>query len=140
MSTLTHPCKAEFANRTIDLFGRCMSPPAKPFRPAFWDQCVIRQQNENSGLAVVLASCGTALSEPTPSTSVLPPRSEDFVSTFGTPFVLAFKLPACGATALASGPIAGASALVENDGGRETRHEIRETLRRLCGPPYVLTP
>lgn len=80
-------------------------------------------------LAVALAGCA-------PTTSESPPV--DFVSTVGTPFLWLVKIPACTAVAVLSGPIVGASAVVDNDGGTETRDAARNTLNQTCGPPYVL--
>jgi hypothetical protein len=89
-------------------------------------------------LSAALAGCATPPSEP-PS-SVFPQRSDDFVSAAGTPFLLVLKVPACVAVAVLTGPVVAASALVDNDGGRETRHAARNTLRQTCGPPYTIAP
>jgi hypothetical protein len=91
-------------------------------------------------LAVALAGCMTTSSESPPSASAVPPRSADFVSTVGTPFLWLVKIPACATVAVLTGPIVGASAVLDNDGGQETRHAARNTLKQTCGPPYTLTP
>jgi len=88
-------------------------------------------------LAVALASCAAPSSDHPPSLSGVPAEA-DFVSTVGTPFLWLVKIPACAAVAVLSGPIVGASAVVDNDGGKETRDDARNTLSRTCGPPYVL--
>ncbi len=89
-------------------------------------------------LAAALAGCTSAPSEAPPAASAAPPQSADFVSTVATPFLWLVKIPACAAVAVLTGPIVGASAVVDNDGGRETRHAARNTLNRTCGPPYTL--
>ena len=88
-------------------------------------------------LAVALAGCAAAPSEQPPASSGVPARA-DFVSMVGTPFLWLVKIPACAAVAVLSGPIVGASAVVDNDGGKETRYAARNTLKRTCGPPYTL--
>jgi hypothetical protein len=91
-------------------------------------------------LAVALAGCTAAPSEPPPAASAVPPRSADFVSMVGTPFLWLVKVPACAAVAILAGPVVGASAVVDNDGGQETRHAARNTVKQTCGPPYTVTP
>jgi len=80
-------------------------------------------------LALALAGCAAAPGESPPP---------DFVSMVGTPFLWVVKIPACAAVAVLSGPIVGASAVVDNDGGVEAGDAARNTLKQTCGPPYTL--
>ncbi len=88
-------------------------------------------------LAIVLAGCATPPSGSAETPSA-PARSSDFVSAVATPFLWLVKFPACAAVAVLTGPIVGASAVIDNDGGQETRHAARNTLHQTCGPPYTL--
>jgi hypothetical protein len=76
-----------------------------------------------------------------------PPAGGGFVSAVGTPFLVAFKIPACITTIALAGPLAGAAALIpENEplGGdgdrREILHDLDAGLNQNCGPPYVVVP
>ena len=64
------------------------------------------------------------------------------VSTIGTPFLLAFKIPLCAATLALAGPSAGALELTgyERPTNLELRRELDDGVRRNCGVPYVVTP
>lgn len=88
--------------------------------------------------AVALAGCAMPPSDSSETASAVPARSSDFVSAVATPFLWLVKFPACAAVAVLTGPIVGASAVVDNDGGQETRHAARNTLHQTCGPPYTL--
>ena len=65
------------------------------------------------------------------------------VSIFGTPFLIAFKIPLCVGSVLLAAPAAGASAVMppedlpEQDSARQI---ISHGLRENYGPPYVVAP
>jgi hypothetical protein len=74
-----------------------------------------------------------------PQPAGTPPRpGETFLAVIGTPFLIAFKIPVCVASAAIAAPIAGAASLAGS--GREARRALGEGLEQNCGPPYILSP
>jgi hypothetical protein len=63
-----------------------------------------------------------------------------FISVVGTPFLIAFKIPVCVASAAIAAPLAGVSALNPDSGGREFREALGAGVAQNCGPPYVVSP
>jgi len=97
-------------------------------------------RNELLIALLALSLSGCAASPPATTIADSPAKSDDFVSIVGTPFLLVLKVPACLASAVLSGPIVGASILLDNDQGREAKYMARETIKQTCGPPYVASP
>lgn len=65
------------------------------------------------------------------------------VSAVGTPFLLAFKIPACVMTVAIAGPIAGLSTLAApspNIAEADPRQELGDDVAHNCGPPYIVAP
>jgi hypothetical protein len=90
--------------------------------------------------ASVLAGCASEPAGDAHGSSDAGNPGKTAVSVIGTPFLLAFKIPVCIATAVIAGPIAGAAALTSNDGGAGVQRVLGEGLDANCGPPYVLEP
>lgn len=120
--------------------GRRLPSPAKHLRTLifFARQQPMQGTALTALLAVALAGCATPPGGASEMASTAPPTSGGFVSAVGTPFLWLVKFPACAAVAILTGPVVGASAVVDNDGGQETRHAARNTLHQTCGPPYTL--
>jgi hypothetical protein len=88
------------------------------------------------GLAFALFLAGCA--EPPP-----PPEPVSALSAFGTPFLIAFKIPACVATVAIAGPAAALQQLAapNQDGLQpDIRPALDAGIGQNCGPPYVVSP
>jgi hypothetical protein len=82
-----------------------------------------------------LGLCGCAAPPPDQQVSV--------TSAVGTPFLIAFKVPACVATVLVAGPAAALQQLAApNEDGLQSdiRPALDAGIYENCGPPYVVTP
>jgi hypothetical protein len=90
-------------------------------------------------LMLGLAGCVSAPNEQAVPSSA-PGAGATFLSIIGTPFLLAFKIPVCVASAVVAAPLAGASALAGEESARYTGQILANGLAQNCGPPYVLTP
>lgn len=90
--------------------------------------------------AVMVLSLAIGGCTPVPTT---PAGNGDFVSTVGTPFYIAFKIPVCAATIAIAAPIAGVAGLAGPSGNaaaHDVRRDLDDGLTRNCGPPYLLVP
>ena len=88
-------------------------------------------------LAAVLFLAGCA--EP-PSSA---PRPVSAVTAIGTPFLIAFKVPACVATLAIAGPAAALQQLAApNEDGLQPdiRPALDAGIDQNCGPPYEVVP
>jgi len=82
-------------------------------------------------LVVALAGCASAP----------PPTSAGrTLSVIGTPFLLAFKIPACVVSAAVAAPLAGAAELAGTSQAASLEQSLGDGLERNCGPPYVVAP
>lgn len=64
-------------------------------------------------------------------------------SAFGTPFVIALKVPACGVTLGLAGPASAALTLATKapaDQTLQARQALEDGIRDNCGPPYAVDP
>lgn len=87
-------------------------------------------------LAFFLAGCA-APPPPPPAQPVSP------VSIIGTPFLIAFKIPACVATVAIAGPAAALQQLAAptEDGLQpDIRPALDAGINANCGPPYAVLP
>jgi hypothetical protein len=82
---------------------------------------------------LVLSAAGCASPPP-------PDPRQSTISTLGTPFLIAFKIPVCAVTVALAAPLAGATGLTPTYDSRVIRAELDESVRQNCGPPYVLSP
>jgi hypothetical protein len=78
-----------------------------------------------------LAGCASA---PEPASEAGP--SDYAVAIIGTPFLFAFRLVTCAATAVVAGPTAGALVLTPDP--EPGLAYLRDGLAQNCGPPYGL--
>jgi hypothetical protein len=86
-----------------------------------------------AGLALSLAGCASANSDPSHSSA-----GDTFISIVGTPLLIALKIPFCVASIGIAAPLAGAAAMTPD--GSETEHALGAGLASNCGPPYVVNP
>ena len=87
-------------------------------------------------LAVLLVLAGCTSQSP-------PPQSVSTLSVIGTPFLIAFKIPACVATVAISGPAAALQQLAAptEDGLQpDIRPALDAGIVQNCGPPYAVAP
>lgn len=95
-------------------------------------------------LAVVLAlaveGCATAPPDDAAQSAPPPSAGRTALSIIGTPFLLAFKVPACVVSAAVAAPLAGAAQLAGSYQGERLEDNLGNGLEKNCGPPYVLTP
>jgi hypothetical protein len=87
-------------------------------------------------LALSLGLSGCA--EPPP-----PAQPVSAVSVVGTPFLIAFKVPACVATLAIAGPAAALQQLAAPNEDRlqpDIRPALDAGIDENCGPPYVVVP
>jgi len=72
------------------------------------------------------------------------PRPEGIAaSVVGTPFLMAFKIPACVVTLAAAGPAGAAAEMTSADPSDRAvtlRQALDDGIRQNCGPPYVIAP
>jgi hypothetical protein len=96
---------------------------------------------DRNALAVILtlslAGCAGA-----PGSEASPPGSagRTALSVIGTPFLIAFKIPVCVASAAIAVPLASAAQLAGTEQGARLEDNLGDGLERNCGPPYVLAP
>jgi hypothetical protein len=71
-----------------------------------------------------------------------PSPGSSAVSIIGTPFLIAFKVPACAATLALGVPLAAATGLADPYQRQPwaIRYEIDHAVTANCGPPWVLPP
>jgi hypothetical protein len=72
-----------------------------------------------------------------------PPNSVSTITVVGTPFLIAFKIPACVATVAISGPAAALQQLAApNEDGLQPdiRPALDAGMVQNCGPPYYVLP
>lgn len=87
--------------------------------------------------ALLLAGCAA----PPPPPPQVQPVSP--VSVFGTPFLIAFKIPACVATVAIAGPAAALqqmAAPTEDGLQPDFRPALDAGIAANCGPPYYVLP
>jgi len=83
--------------------------------------------------AIAITGCAT---NEDPKTASEPP-DHPALDVIGTPFLWAFRLPVCVASAAIGAPVAGAYALSPPD-RQATEEQIGADLDANCGPPYVM--
>jgi hypothetical protein len=89
-------------------------------------------------LAFALILAGCAAPPPPPQAEPVTP-----VSVIGTPFLIAFKIPACVATVAIAGPAAALQQLAAptQDGLQpDIRPALDAGMAANCGPPYYVLP
>ena len=72
-----------------------------------------------------------------------PPQSVATITAFGTPFLIAFKIPACVATVAIAGPAAALQQLAapNEDGLQPASRPARDAgIVQNCRPPYEVAP
>ena len=72
-----------------------------------------------------------------------PGERVSYVSTIGTPFYVAFKVPTCAATLLIAGPLGalqGLAAPGQDPIEGDARPDLDAGIASNCGPPYILPP
>jgi hypothetical protein len=91
----------------------------------------------------LLAGCATAARDPAPATrgaappalETVRPRPSDWaLAVIGTPFVFAFRVVTCAATAVVAAPTAGLLTLTPDP--QPGLAYLRDGLGQNCGPPY----
>jgi hypothetical protein len=90
----------------------------------------------HGAIAVLLFLFGCTESPP-------PPQSVSTITAIGTPFLIAFKIPACVATVVIAGPAAALQQLAApNEDGLQPdiRPALDAGLVHNCGPPYEVAP
>lgn len=98
---------------------------------------------KSRSLAVLLAVLLSACAVRAEGVGTGPDGEAAFLSVVGTPFLIAFKVPACVATVLVAAPAVGASAMIPREDNPQqgmARQIFAKGVRDNCGPPYVVTP
>ena len=64
------------------------------------------------------------------------------LATFGTPFLIAAKVPVCIVTIAMAAPVGAVSELSDpaTPFGYEVRRDLSDGIAQNCGPPYVVAP
>jgi hypothetical protein len=99
-----------------------------------WDDGLANHRSALLALSLCLSGCAA----PPP-----PAQPVSAVSIVGTPFLIAFKLPACVATLAIAGPAAALQQLAApNEDGLQPdiRPALDAGIDQNCGPPYVVLP
>jgi hypothetical protein len=88
-------------------------------------------------LAPLLDGCATDVAY-----APAPISGPTVVSVVGTPFLLAFKIPACAATLAIGAPLAGLTGLADpyRFAPSAVRVELDHAVTQNCGPPWILPP
>jgi hypothetical protein len=89
-------------------------------------------------LALALAGC--VIQPPSDAAAGPPHPGRTALSVIGTPFFIAFKIPACIVSAAIAAPLAGVAQLAGTAQGASIEGDLGDGLESNCGPPYVLTP
>lgn len=101
------------------------------------DRCDVAAAKRGAALlAFLLCLSGCAVPPPPP-----PAQTASVVSVIGTPFLIAFKIPACVTTLAISGPAAALQQLAApNEDGLQPdiRPALDAGIDQNCGPPYVV--